>query len=102
MSLRQPKPPGCDPWAWIRFFHPTFHEPDDAVRAGHESKIVRHHDDSQAVVAVQVAQELDDVLRRTKLMRSVVSAMMECRCQTLEDCGEIIMRRTECVPRAPR
>jgi MerR family redox-sensitive transcriptional activator SoxR len=53
-------------------------------------------------IAAAKLQELDDVLRRTELMRSVVSAMMECRCRTLEDCGEVIMRRAECVPRAPR
>jgi len=51
-------------------------------------------------IAAGKLEELDAVLRRTKLMRSVVRAMMECRCQTLEDCGEVIMRRTECVPAA--
>jgi MerR family transcriptional regulator, redox-sensitive transcriptional activator SoxR len=43
--------------------------------------------------------ELDAVLRRTKLMRNVVRAMMECRCQTLEDCGETIMRHRGTRPR---
>lgn len=51
-------------------------------------------------IAAGKLEELDAVLRRTKLMRSVVRAMMECRCQTLEACGEVIMRRTECVPPA--
>ena len=45
-------------------------------------------------------EELDAVLRRTKLMRRVVRAMMECRCQTLEDCGETIMRHSGTRPRA--
>ena len=53
-------------------------------------------------IAAAKLRELDDVLQRTKLMHRVVSAMMECRCETLEDCGALIMRRTECVPRAPR
>src|SRR5437868_6650936 len=61
MSLGDSKPTGCDPWVWC-FFHATFHQPDDAVRAGHEIEIVRHHDDSQAVLAVQVAEETDDFL----------------------------------------
>jgi MerR family transcriptional regulator, redox-sensitive transcriptional activator SoxR len=52
-------------------------------------------------IAAAKLQELDNVLQRTKLMRSVVSAMMECRCRTLEDCGELIMRRSDCAPRAP-
>jgi MerR family redox-sensitive transcriptional activator SoxR len=47
-------------------------------------------------VAADKLHELDEVLRRTKLMRSIVLAMMECRCQTLEDCGAVIMRRSEC------
>ena len=51
-------------------------------------------------IAAGKLHELDGVLRRTKLMRSVVRGMMECHCQTLEDCGEVIMRRTECVPPA--
>ena len=36
--------------------------------------------------------ELEGVLRRTKLMRGVVRAMMECRCKTLEECGEAVLR----------
>ena len=43
-------------------------------------------------LAAAKLRELDDVLDRTKLMRGVVLAMMECRCQTLEDCGEAILR----------
>lgn len=37
-------------------------------------------------------EELDGVLRRTRLMRAVVLAMLECRCQTLDDCGGTILR----------
>jgi MerR family redox-sensitive transcriptional activator SoxR len=37
-------------------------------------------------------QELEGVLRRTRLMRGVVRAMMACRCKTLEQCGETILR----------
>jgi MerR family redox-sensitive transcriptional activator SoxR len=51
-------------------------------------------------IAAGKLEELDAVLCRTTLMRSVVRAMMECRCQSLEDCGEVILRRTECVPLA--
>jgi MerR family transcriptional regulator, redox-sensitive transcriptional activator SoxR len=50
-------------------------------------------------IAAGKLDELDDALRRTKLMRSVVRAMMECRCQTLEDCGEVIMRHRGIRPR---
>jgi MerR family transcriptional regulator, redox-sensitive transcriptional activator SoxR len=50
-------------------------------------------------IAAGKLHELDGVLRRTKLMRSVVRAMMECRCQTLEDCGETIMRHRGTRPR---
>jgi MerR family transcriptional regulator, redox-sensitive transcriptional activator SoxR len=50
-------------------------------------------------IAASKLDELDGVLRRTKLMRSVVRAMMECRCQTLEDCGEVIMRHRGTRPR---
>ena len=50
-------------------------------------------------LAADKLHELDDVLHRTKLMRSVVRAMMECRCQTLEDCGETIMRHRGTPPR---
>jgi DNA-binding transcriptional MerR regulator len=37
-------------------------------------------------------EELDEVLRRTRLMRAIVLALLECRCQTLDDCGGIILR----------
>jgi MerR family redox-sensitive transcriptional activator SoxR len=50
-------------------------------------------------IAAGKLHELDGVLRRTKLMRSVVRAMMECRCQTLEDRGATIMRHRGTRPR---
>jgi MerR family transcriptional regulator, redox-sensitive transcriptional activator SoxR len=53
-------------------------------------------------IAAGKLQELDAVLRRTKLMRTVVRAMMECRCQTLEDCGEVILRSPLSVNRRRR
>jgi MerR family transcriptional regulator, redox-sensitive transcriptional activator SoxR len=50
-------------------------------------------------IAAGKLDELDAVLRRTKLMRSVVGTMMECRCQTLEVCGETILRHKGTRPR---
>jgi hypothetical protein len=61
VSLRKPKPT-YKPWAWVRLFDSTIYQPDHAVGAGHEIEIVRHHDDSQPFLLVQVAEETDDFL----------------------------------------
>jgi MerR family redox-sensitive transcriptional activator SoxR len=37
-------------------------------------------------------RELEESLRRTELMRSVLQAMLKCGCATLEQCGEQILR----------
>jgi hypothetical protein len=41
-------------------FNLAIDKPDHAVGAGDDVEIVRHHDDSQPAVAVQVAEEAED------------------------------------------
>ena len=43
-------------------------------------------------MAATKLQELDDVMVRTKLMRDIVTTMMECHCKTLVECGDAILR----------
>ena len=42
-------------------FDPAGRHADDAIGVGDQVEVVRHHDDSQPVVAVQVAEQLDDL-----------------------------------------
>src|SRR5437868_3208947 len=35
---------------------------NDAIRSGRDLQIMRHHDDSQSLLLVQVAQQADDIL----------------------------------------
>lgn len=51
-------------------------------------------------LAAAKLQELDETLRRTRLMREIVVEAMECRCETLEDCGTIMMRKKRPRPRS--
>jgi hypothetical protein len=62
VSLGDSKPTGCNPRAWDGFLNATFYEADDTVGAGHKVEIVCHHDDSQPILPVQVAEQADDFL----------------------------------------
>src|SRR5437660_7208348 len=47
---------------WLRRrFHSPRQQPNDSVAIHNDIKIVRNHDNSQAVTAVQVAEQLDDL-----------------------------------------
>lgn len=53
-------------------------------------------------MATRKLGDLDDMLRRTKLMRGVVQSMMTCRCNSVEECGDLIVRDRRARTMRPR